>query len=103
MPGGDIVQFGYERDLDVSLLEERGELDHPTPDGWTSSRVLCRSGQSTLACLLHLVTSAVPPGPPLTLHHAGRYFESKALVDVSASASLSSDAAGGLGSRRLAG
>ncbi len=82
MPGGDIVQFGYERDLDVSLLEGRGELDHPTPDGWTSSRVLCRSGQSTLACLLHLVTSAVPPGPPLTLHHAGRYFESKALVDV---------------------
>ncbi|HTG26449.1 MAG TPA: hypothetical protein VK681_41015 [Reyranella sp.] len=45
MPGGDTVCFGYERDLDVSLLEERGTLDHPTPDGWTSSRVLCRSGQ----------------------------------------------------------
>jgi hypothetical protein len=51
LPGGDTVRFGYERDLDASMLEERGVLDHPTPDGWT-------------------------------LHHAGRYFESKALVDV---------------------
>ena len=82
MPGGDTVCFGYERDLDVSLLEERGTLDHPTPDGWTSSRVLCRSGQSTLSCLLHLVTSTGAPAAPLTLHHAGRYFESKALIDV---------------------
>ena len=82
MPGGDTVPVGYERDLDVSLLEERGAPDHPTPDGWTSSRVLCRSGQSTLSCLLHLVTSTGAPAAPLTLHHAGRYFESKALVDV---------------------
>ena len=82
MPGGDTVQFGYERDLDVSILEKRGDLDHPTPDGWTSSRVLCRSGQSTLSCLLHLVTSTGVPAAPLTLHHAGRYFESKALLDV---------------------
>ena len=82
MPGGDHVQFGYERDLDVSMLEERGVLDHPTPDGWTSQRVLCRSGQSTLSCLLHLITSTGAPAAPLALHHAGRYFESKALVDV---------------------
>ena len=82
MPGGDTVQFGYERDLDVSILEKRGDLEHPTPDGWTSSRVLCRSGQSTLSCLLHLVTSTGVPASPLTLHHAGRYFESKALLDV---------------------
>jgi hypothetical protein len=60
MPSGDTVRFGYERDLDVSMLEERGALDHPTPDGWTPSRVLCRSGQSTLSCLLHLVTSSAP-------------------------------------------
>jgi hypothetical protein len=33
MPGGDTVRFGYERDLDVGMLEERGALDHPTPDG----------------------------------------------------------------------
>jgi hypothetical protein len=82
MPSGDTVHFGYERDLDASMLEERGVLDHPTPDGWTSSRVLCRSGQSTLSCLLHLVTSTGAPAAPLTLHHAGRYFESKALVDM---------------------
>jgi hypothetical protein len=82
MPGGDTVRFGYERDLDASMLEERGVLDHPTPDGWTSSRVLCRSGQSTLSCLLHLVTSTGARPAPLTLHHAGRYFESKALVNV---------------------
>jgi hypothetical protein len=81
LPGGNRVQFGYERDLDVSVLEERGVLDHPTPDGWTSSRVLCRSGQSTLSCLLHLITSTGAPAP-LTFHHAGRYFESKALVGV---------------------
>jgi hypothetical protein len=82
LPGGDTVSFGYERDLDVSMLEDRGVLDHPTPDGWTSSRVLCCSGQSTLSCLLHLVTSMDAPAAPLTLHHAGRYFETKALVDV---------------------
>ena len=64
MPGGDTIQFGYERDLDVSILEKRGALDHPTPDGWTSSRVLCRSGQSTLSCLLHLVTSSGAPARP---------------------------------------
>jgi hypothetical protein len=82
MPGGHTVRFGYERDLDVSMLEERGALDHPTPDGWTSSRVLCRSGQSALSCLLHLVTSPAVPAVPLTLQHAGRYFESKSLVDL---------------------
>jgi hypothetical protein len=82
MPGGDSVSFGYERDLDASMLEERGVLDHPTPDGWKSWRVLCRSGQSALSCLLHLVTSAGAPAAPLSLHHAGSYFETKALVDV---------------------
>jgi hypothetical protein len=82
LPGGDIVHFGYERNLEASTLEERGVLDHPTPDGWTSSRVLCRSGQSTLSCLLHLVTSTGVAAAPLTLHHAGRYFESKALLDM---------------------
>jgi hypothetical protein len=70
LPGGDTVSFGYERDLDISMLEDRGVLDHPTPDGWTSSRVVCRSGQSTLSCLLHLVTSMDAPTVPLTLHHA---------------------------------
>ena len=82
LPGGDTVGFGYERDLDVKMLEDRGLLDHPTPEGWISSRVLCRSGQSTLSCLLHLVTSLGAPVAPITLHHAGRYFETKALVDV---------------------
>lgn len=64
MPGGNTLRFGYERDLDVSLLEERGAPDYPTPDGWTSSRVVCRSGQSTLSCLLHFITSmGEPPFP----------------------------------------
>lgn len=82
LPGGSTVSFGYERDLDVSSLEERGGLDHPTPHGWTSSRLLFRSGQSTLSCLLHLVSSTNRFEAPLTAHHAGRYFETKALVDV---------------------
>ena len=61
------MSFGYERDLDASLLEDRGVFDHPTPDGWTSSRVLFRSGQSALSCLLHLVTSMGAPATPLSL------------------------------------
>ncbi len=81
LPCGSRVSLGYERDLDVSALERRGDEDYPTPPGWHSLRVLCRSGQAALACLLHLALSTTPHGA-LRTRHAGRYFETKALLDL---------------------
>lgn len=81
LPCGSRVSLGYERDLDVSALERRGGEDYPTPPGWRSVRVLCRSGQAALACLLHLALSTAPRGA-LRTRHAGRYFETKALLDL---------------------
>jgi len=81
LPSGSRVSLGYERDLDVSALERRGGEDFPTPPGWRSVRVLCRSGQAALACLLHLVLSTARDGT-MSLRHAGRYFETKALLDL---------------------
>lgn len=81
LPCGSRVSLGYERDLDVSALEQRGGEDYPTPPGWRSLRVLCRSGQAALACLLHLALSTARDGM-LRTGHAGRYFETKALLDL---------------------
>lgn len=81
LPCGSRVSLGYERDLDVSALEQRGGKDYPTPPGWRSLRVLCRSGQAALACLLHLALSTACDGT-LRTRHAGRYFETKALLDL---------------------
>lgn len=81
LPCGSRVSLGYERDLDVSALERRGGEDYPTPPGWRSLRVLCRSGQAALACLLHLALSTARDGT-LRTRHAGRYFETKALLDL---------------------
>jgi hypothetical protein len=81
LPCGSRVSLGYERDLDVSALERRGEEDYPSPPGWRSVRVLCRSGQAALACLLHLVVSTAGESR-LRTHHAGRYFETKGLLEL---------------------
>ena len=52
VPGSGIVDFGYERDLDVSLLEDRrGYLQSVA--GWEADLVLCRSGQAALSVILH--------------------------------------------------
>ncbi len=81
MPGGGRVSFGYERDLDVSVLEAREPFDHAVPAGWTSTRVICRSGQAALSCLLHLVMGLGNGAEaPLRVHHAGRYFETTSLL-----------------------
>lgn len=85
LPDGESVSFGYERELDADALESRMPLCFPVPSGWRSARVLCRSGQAALSCLLHLVAHEASPGsgaPPrtLTVHHAGRYFETAALL-----------------------
>ncbi len=81
MPDGQSVRFGYERELDASLLENRQPLCYPVPPGWQSRRILCRSGQAALSCLLHLVARQAS-SRPLTIHHAGRYFETGALLDL---------------------
>lgn len=86
LPGGGSIPFGYERELGADLLEERRPLCYPVPQGWQSVRVLCRSGQAALSCLLHLVarpdaSKDAPPTRPLKLLHAGRYFETSSLLE----------------------
>src|SRR5689334_2774837 len=49
VPSGDTLQFGYERDLDVTLLEDRGPAYAPAPAGWSGGLVVFRSGQAALA------------------------------------------------------
>lgn len=81
MPDGQAVHFGYERELDVGLLEKRSPLCYPVPPGWHSHRLLCRSGQAALSCLIHLIAQQ-SSSRPLATHHAGRYFETAALLDL---------------------
>lgn len=81
LPDGQSICFGYERELSARLLEERAPLCYPVPRGWQSVRLLCRSGQAALSCLLHYIAGAETT-LPLTLHHAGRYFETGALLDL---------------------
>lgn len=81
LPDGQSICFGYERELSARLLEERAPLCYPVPRGWQSVRILYRSGQAALSSLLHHVAHAESP-LPLTLHHAGRYFETGALLDL---------------------
>jgi len=87
LPDGESVPFGYERELSADLLETRTPSCYVVPPGWQSLRVLCRSGQSALSCLLHLVARQASTGTatdtgPLTLVHAGRYFETASLLDL---------------------
>jgi hypothetical protein len=79
MPDGQSIHFGYERELDASLLENRSPLCYPVPPGWQSRRILYRSGQAALSALLHHIAHQAS-SRPLTIHHAGRYFETSALL-----------------------
>ena len=81
VPGSGIVDFGYERDLDVSLLEERrGYLQSVA--GWQADLVLCRSGQAALSVILHYAVERWGRTARLKISHAGAYFETKSLLDV---------------------
>ena len=79
LPDGQSTCFGYERELSAGLLERRAPLCHAMPRGLQSVRVLYRRGQAALCSLLHHLAQA-ETGLPLTLHHAGRYFETGALL-----------------------
>src|SRR4051812_25921069 len=75
---GRNIEFGYERDLQPSYLEERcrGFFDQP-PAGWTSDHVLLSSGQSAMAAVLHALEGGLlrDVDRKLTFAHLGSYFE----------------------------
>jgi hypothetical protein len=76
---GSDVSFGYERDIDVALLEQRkGYLQAPA--GWNADLVLFRSGQAALACLIHFAAARWGKTGPLTVTHGGAYFETASLL-----------------------
>jgi hypothetical protein len=80
VPCGEGLQFGYERDLDVSILEDRGATYASPPAGWTGDMVIFRSGQAALASILQLVAAAWGDKRTLSVAHAGAYFETTALL-----------------------
>ena len=80
VPCGDSLHFGYERDLDVSILEDRGATYARPPAGWTSDMVIFRSGQAALASILQFVAAAWGDRRTLSVAHAGAYFETRALL-----------------------
>jgi hypothetical protein len=80
MPSGRALSFGYERDIDASLLEQRGPAYIDCAPGWSSEVVLFRSGQAALACLLHYATGRWGRSAALSVTHAGAYFETAALL-----------------------
>ena len=75
---GRNIEFGYERDLQPTYLEERCTqfFDEP-PEGWTSDHVLLSSGQSAMAAVLHALESGLLSGGDrkLSFMHLGAYFE----------------------------
>lgn len=77
---GETVCFGYERDLDVAVLEGRGETYVTAPAGWSADLVLCRSGQAALACILNYAVARWGEDRSLTVGHAGAYFETASLL-----------------------
>ncbi|MFI5032863.1 MAG: hypothetical protein ACHQPH_19375 [Reyranellales bacterium] len=80
MPVGQTVRFGYEREIDISSIERRGEDYLDRLSGWTSEVVLFRSGQAALAGLLHFVVNAWGGFGAVTVAHAGAYFETASLL-----------------------
>jgi hypothetical protein len=77
---GERVRFGYEREIDVSMLEQRGVEYVQSAPGWNSEVVLFRSGQAALACLLQFAITHWGRGAALAVAHAGAYFETASLL-----------------------
>jgi len=78
---GDEIDFGYERALDASLLEGRGDSYVQPVRGWSRDLVVCRSGQAALAGLLRVAVGRWGRSQPMTVAHAGAYFETISLLD----------------------
>jgi hypothetical protein len=78
---GDDLSFGYDRDLDPSILEARGSDYMNRPAEQACDLVLYRSGQAALSGLLQLAISRWGGQGALTVAHAGAYFETAAWLD----------------------
>jgi hypothetical protein len=75
---GRKIQFGYERDLQPTYLEQRcSKFFGEPPEGWTSDNVLLSSGQSAMAAVLHALEGGLLIGGnrKLSFVHLGAYFE----------------------------
>ena len=77
---GAKIDFGYERDLDESVLEQRSEGYVEAIPGWSNDLVLFRSGQAALSALLQLAIGCWGGSEPLMIAHSGAYFETVALL-----------------------
>lgn len=80
MASGQTVSFGYERDLDASSLEARGAA-YAADAAVARAFVLFRSGQAALSALMLWATGRWAEDAPLSVHHAGAYFETAGLID----------------------
>ena len=80
LASGSAVAFGYERELDISVLEGRGTAYAGCFNGWSTEVVICRSGQAALTCLLHYAIARWGDEGRLTSVHAGSYFETTSLL-----------------------
>jgi hypothetical protein len=75
---GRSIEFGYERDLHPTYLEERcARFFGDSPQDWTSDHVLLSSGQSAMAATLHALEggSLIGGNRKLSFVHLGAYFE----------------------------
>lgn len=75
--------FGYERELQPESLEARcpGFFGAP-PIGWRADHFLFSSGQAAMTAALHLAEKMIPEQTrhPLSIIHAGAYFETSELL-----------------------
>jgi len=82
IPGSGTVDFGYERGMDVSVLEDRGSNYLGHTSGWSSDLVLFRGGQAALSSVLYFAMERWGAAAPLKIKHVGAYFETKSLLNV---------------------
>lgn len=94
---GTRLVFGYERELEPEVLEQRcASFTDTVPPGWSASHLLFSSGQATLSALLQACLQMRLPhsghpngGQPLHLLHLGGYFETRALLELFEASCLS--------------
>src|SRR3954471_12140077 len=75
---GRNVEFGYERDLQPTYLEERCRAFFGEPPiGWSVDHIFLSSGQSAMAAVLHALEGGSLFGgeDKLSFVHLGSYFE----------------------------
>lgn len=80
-PSGTEVPFGYERDLEPSILEQRAASYSPPPPGWSARHLFFGSGQSALTAILTDRITATRDRA-IRAAHIGRYFETSDLLEL---------------------